>query len=155
MEGKKAIGISMALVGTVRYGFFQSFYEGAKLTVIETVAIAKGICGFIVGAFKGESGLLAQVTGPVGIAGMVGQASSMGLSYLLGFIAMISINLAMLNLVPFPALDGGRVLFVLIEIVIRRKIKPAIANWTNMIGFGLLIALMLFITYNDILKLFK
>jgi len=91
----------------------------------------------------------------VGIAGMVGQASSMGLSYLFGFIAMISINLAMLNLVPFPALDGGRVLFVLIEVVIRKKIKPAIANWTNMIGFGLLIALMLFITYKDILKLFK
>jgi len=155
VDGRKAIGISMALVGTVRYGFFQSFYEGAKLTFIETINITKGIYGFIIGAFRGNTNLLAQVTGPVGIAGMVGQASSMGLSYLLGFIAMISINLAMLNLVPFPALDGGRVLFVLIEVVIRRKIKPVIANWANMIGFGFLIALMLFITYKDILKLFK
>ncbi len=155
LDGRKAIGISMGLVGTVRYGFFQSFYEGAKLTYMETINITKGIYGFIGSAFSGKGNILAQVTGPVGIAGMVGQASSMGLSYLLGFIAMISINLAMLNLVPFPALDGGRVLFVLIEIVIRKKIKPAIANWANLIGFGLLIALMLFITYKDILRLFK
>ncbi len=150
----KQIGISMALVGTVKLGFFQSFYEGAKLTYLETVNIAGGLCSFIYGAFKGESGLLSQMTGPVGIAGMVGQASSMGLSYLFGFVAMISLNLAMLNLVPFPALDGGRVLFVLVEVIIRRRIKPVIANWLNLIGFGLLISLMLFITYKDIVKLF-
>ncbi len=151
----KEIGISMALVGSVKFGFFQSFYEGAKLTAIETKNITKGLYGFIGDAFRGKSGLLSQVTGPVGIAGMVGQASDLGISYLLGFIAMISINLAMLNLVPFPALDGGRVLFVLIEIVIRRRIKPVIANWLNLIGFGLLISLMLFITYKDVLRLFK
>lgn len=155
IEGKMAVGISMGLVGTVKFGFFQSFYEGAKLTVIEAINITKGIYGFIGGAFNGNRALLSEVTGPIGIAGMVGQASAMGVSYLLGFVAMISINLAMLNLVPFPALDGGRVLFVLIEVIIRRKIKPVIANWLNLIGFGLLIALMLFITYKDILRLFK
>ena len=155
VEGRKAIGISMGLVGTVQFGFFQSFIEGAKLTYIETINITKSIYGFIGGALKGQSGLLSQVTGPVGIAGMVDQASGMGISYLFGFIAMISINLAVLNLVPFPALDGGRVLFVIIEVVIRKRIKPVIANWLNLIGFGLLIALMLFITYKDILRLFK
>ncbi len=154
VEGKKAIGISMGLVGTVKFGFFQSFYEGAKLTAIETLNIAKGIYGLIAGAFGGKSDLFSQVTGPIGIAGMVGQASNVGVSYLLGFIAMISINLAVINLVPFPSLDGGRVLFVLIEMIIRRRIKPAIVNWSNMIGFGLLIALMLFLTYKDILNLF-
>ncbi len=155
VDGRKAIGISMSLVGTVKFGFFQSFYEGAKLTAIATVSTTKGIYGFIGKAFSGQGGGLSQVTGPIGIAGMVGQASSMGMSYLLGFIAMISINLAMLNLVPFPALDGGRVLFVAIEVIIRRRIKPAISNWLNLIGFGLLIILMLFITYKDILRLFK
>ena len=151
----KSIGIAMGLVGTVKFGFFRSFYEGAKLTYIETINIGSGLYNFIKEAFHGENNLLSQVSGPVGIAGMVGEASSLGLSFLLGFIAMISINLAVLNLVPFPALDGGRVLFVLIEIAIRRRIKPAIANWCNMIGFGLLIALMLFVTYKDILRLFK
>ncbi|MFH1454978.1 MAG: site-2 protease family protein [bacterium] len=154
VEGKKAIGISMALVGTVKFGFFQSFVEGAKLTYIETINISKGIYSFLGEALSGKGNLLSQVSGPIGIAGMVGQASEIGLSYLLGFVAMISINLAVLNLVPFPALDGGRVLFVLIEIIIRRKIKPVIANLLNLIGFVLLIALMLFVTYKDILRLF-
>ena len=154
VEGKKAIGISMSLVGTVKFGFWDSFYEGGKLTFIETVNITKGIYGFIAQALTGKTGLLSQITGPIGIAGMVGQASQVGLSYLLGFIAMISINLAMLNLIPFPALDGGRVLFVLIEIIIKKEIKPAVANWLNLVGFGLLISLMLFVTYKDIIRLF-
>jgi len=151
----KEIGISMGLVGTVKFGFFESFYQGVRLTYIETKNITSGIYGFITGAFCGKSGLLSQVAGPVGIAGMVGRASGLGISFLLGFIAMISINLAVLNLVPFPALDGGRVLFVLIEVIIRKRIKPEIANLLNMIGFILLMALMLYITYKDILKLFK
>jgi regulator of sigma E protease len=155
VSGKKAVGISMSLVGTVKFGFFRSFYEGFKLTCIETKAITVGLYHFIGGAITGQNGVLAQVSGPVGIVGMVGEARGFGLSYLLGFIAMISINLAMLNLVPFPALDGGRVLFVAIESIIRRRIKPAIANWTNTIGFALLILLMVFITYKDVLKLLK
>ena len=155
VDGKKAIGISMNLVGTVKFGFFRSFYEGFKLTFFESKAIAVGLYHFIVGAVSGKSGILSQVSGPIGIVGMVGEARGFGISYLLGFIAMISINLAMLNLVPFPALDGGRVLFVIIESIIRRRIKPVIANWTNTIGFVLLILLMLFITYKDILKLLK
>jgi len=155
VSGKKAIGISMNLVGTVKFGFFRSFYEGLKLTSIETKDIAVGLYHFIVGAISGQSGILSQVSGPVGIVGMVGQARTFGLSYLIGFIAMISINLAVLNLVPFPALDGGRVFFVIIEAIIRRRIKPAILNWTNTIGFTLLILLMVYITYKDILKLLR
>jgi regulator of sigma E protease len=69
------------------------------------------------------------------------------------FTALISINLGVLNLVPFPALDGGRILFVLIEAVIRRPIKPVVANTVNAIGFGLLILLMVVVTYKDIAKL--
>lgn len=153
VEGKKAIGISMGIVGTVEFGFFQSFYEGAKLTVIETKNIAVGLYTFIASLFKGESNVFAQVAGPIGIAGMVGEARNIGLSYLLGFVAMISINLAMLNLIPFPALDGGRVLFVGIEAIIRRRIKPVILNWVNGVGFLLLIVLMIVVTFKDILRL--
>ncbi len=152
-EMKKVIGISMTEVGVVKFSFPRSLWEGAKLTVIETENIAYGIYTFILSLFKGETGLLSQVTGPIGIAGMVGEASRLGASYLLGFIALISINLAVLNFVPFPALDGGRALFVMIEVVIRRKIKPAILNWTNGIGFAILIGLMIFVTYKDIAKL--
>jgi regulator of sigma E protease len=155
VTGKKAIGISMAEVATVRFSFFRSFYEGAKLTVLETRDIVVGMCGFIWGLVRGQTGIMSEVSGPVGIVSMIGEARGLGLSYLLGFIATISLNLAVLNVVPFPALDGGRVMFACIELIIRRKIKPAILNWVNLIGFGILIALMLFVTYGDILKLIK
>jgi len=155
IEGRKAIGVAMDFAGTLKFGFFQSFYEGAKLTVIETKAVAVGMYNFFAKAFSGDGSMLSQVSGPIGIAGMVGQARQFGAAYLFGFIALISINLAVLNAIPFPALDGGRVLFIVLEKIFRRKIKPAIMNWTNGIGFALLMALMVFITYKDILKLFK
>ncbi len=150
---KKIIGISMIEIGTIKFPFPRSLWEGAKLTVLETKNIALGMYEFFKSLFKGETGLLSQVTGPVGIAGMVGEASRLGISYLLGFVALISINLAVLNLIPFPALDGGRAFFVVIESIIRRRIKPAILNWTNGIGFAVLIGLMIYVTYKDILKL--
>ncbi len=154
VNGRKAIGVAMDFAGTLKFGFFQSFYEGAKLTVLEVKAVAVGMYKFFANAFVGDKSMLSQVSGPIGIAGMVGEARQFGVAYLFGFIALISINLAVLNAIPFPALDGGRVLFILLEKIFRRKIKPAIMNWTNGIGFMLLMALMVFITYKDILKLF-
>ncbi len=153
VDGRKAIGISMALVGVVKFGLLESFYEGFKLTAIQTKEITVGIYKFIYEMLTWKDGAFSGIAGPVGIAGLVGQASGMGISYLFGFIAMISINLAMLNLVPFPALDGGRTLFVLLEAIIKRKIKPAILNNINLIGFALLIFLLVFITYKDIFRL--
>lgn len=153
VSGKAAIGISMALIGTVKYSFFQSIYQGAKFTAIETGTITKGLYSFIHAAVLGQGSSLSEVAGPVGIAGMVGEARNIGFSYLLSFIAMISINLAVLNVVPFPALDGGRVFFILIEIITRKKIKPSIGNIINAIGFSILIGLMLFVTYKDIARL--
>jgi regulator of sigma E protease len=153
VSGKRAVGISLDMVGVIRFGFFRSLYEGAKLTGSETIDIAKGIYHFIIGAFSGQNGVFDQVAGPVGIVGLVSDAEHLGFSYLLGFIAMISINLAVLNLIPFPALDGGRIFFILIEVILRKKIKPAVLNWINLAGFALIIALMVFITYQDIARL--
>ncbi|MFT6829759.1 MAG: regulator of sigma E protease, partial [Candidatus Paceibacteria bacterium] len=77
-----------------------------------------------------------------------------GLSYLIGFTALLSLNLAVLNFIPFPALDGGRILIIAIESVIRKRLHPKAVNWVNTIGFFVLIALMLVVTVNDIIKLF-
>jgi regulator of sigma E protease len=85
---------------------------------------------------------------------MVGDAANIGFSYTLGFIALISINLAVLNLLPFPALDGGRILFIFIESIFRRKINPAIENALNFAGFAILIVLMVIVTYHDLLRIF-
>ncbi len=154
VEGKPAIGVALNTVGVVRFGFFRSFYEGALMTVDLFREVAVGLFGFLKQAVLGQASLSA-VTGPVGIAGMVGEARVLGIVYLLSFTAFISINLAVINLLPIPALDGGRLLFLAIEGIIRRPISVKFTKVVNTTGFILLIAFMLFITYRDVVKLFS
>jgi len=153
IDGDYAIGVYMENVGIVKLNPFLALYEGVKLTATSFRDVAVGLGVFLFTAIRGQ-GDFSQVSGPVGIVGMVGDAATFGLAYFLGFVAFISLNLAVINLFPFPALDGGRVVFVLIETIIRRPIKPEIANIINATGFFILIALMLIITYRDIVKLF-
>ncbi len=149
-----AVGISMDDTATLRLPIYLAIYEGARLTWAFMNEIVVGFGALIAGLFQGTASV-SDLTGPVGIASMVGTAARLGLSYLLMFTAFISINLGIVNLIPFPALDGGRLLFVIIETVIRRPIKAAIANAFNLVGFVLLMLLMVFVTYRDILRLFK
>jgi len=152
LEGRPAIGITMDMIGTLQLPIHQAIWEGGKTTTALTIAMAAGFYNLIKDSFIGNANLSA-IAGPVGIVGLVGDASDFGLIYLLGFTAFISINLAIINLIPFPALDGGRLLFLLIEAIKRSPIKPVIANTANAIGFALLIILMLIVTYNDVAKL--
>ena len=153
VAGRKVIGINMDMIGILRLPLHKAVWEGGKLTGELAYLTTKGIIGFIGGAFMGTADL-SQVTGPVGIVGLVGDASRLGLIYLLSFTSLISVNLAIVNLLPFPALDGGRLLFVILESVTKKRINVRIAQLTNTIGFAILILLMLIITYRDILKLF-
>ena len=84
----------------------------------------------------------------------MGDAYQFGFVYLLSFTALISVNLAIINLIPFPALDGGRLLFLLIEKIKGSRLNPKIANTANAAGFMILIILMILITYHDIIELF-
>ncbi len=152
-SGKKVIGIYMENVGVVKLNPLLALWEGGKLTITTIKEVAVGLAKFIGQAVRGH-GDFTQVSGPVGIVSLVGDAANFGFAYFLGFVAFISLNLAVINLIPFPALDGGRVLFVIIEAITRRPIKPKIANAFNSIGFLILIGLMLIITYRDILKFF-
>ncbi len=95
-----------------------------------------------------------ELGGPVMIASIVGQAARTGLENVLHWLGIISINLAIINLVPFPALDGGRVVFVLIELISGRPVSQEKEGWVHMIGFVLLLALMVFIIYQDIITTF-
>jgi regulator of sigma E protease len=151
--GNRAIGISMSKVGEVHLPFFQAIWEGAKLTYDVVVQTFFSLIDFFGKVFLGKADI-SQVSGPVGIAGLVGDASAFGFIYLLGFTAFISINLAVINFMPFPALDGGRVFFIIIEAIIRRPISSKILNSVNALGFVLLMLLMLFVTYHDVVKLF-
>src|SRR3990167_6265200 len=153
IEGTPMLGIAMDMVGIAKLPIFKAFREGMRLTLFATAGIAKGLYTLISEAIMGK-GSFASVTGPVGLVGIVGTAYKFGFAYLLSFTALISLNLAILNLLPFPALDGGRLFFLLIEKVKGSRINPKFANAANMIGFALLIVLMLAVTYHDIVKLF-
>lgn len=143
----------MDMVGTLTLPVFEALYVGAITTGELTWETAVGIFGFLKNVFVGHADF-SEVSGPVGIIGIVGDASTLGIVHLASLVAMISINLAIINLLPFPALDGGRLFFLLIEAIKGSPIKPVIANTANGIGFILLILLMVVVTYHDIAKLF-
>lgn len=147
-----AIGVSLSLVGTVERTFFESVKDATMYVLYGIRDITVGLGGLLADAFQFKADF-SQVAGPVGIVGLVGEASAYGVTTLLMFTAFISLNLAVINALPFPALDGGRVLFVIIEAVKGSPIPARIAGTVNMIGFVLLIALMVAVTWNDIARL--
>jgi regulator of sigma E protease len=151
---KWAIGVGLDHVGEVKLPFFLAVYESGKYTLVMIRETAVGLGHFVWSIFQGEANF-EEVSGPVGIAKIVGNSAKMGISYLAMITAIISINLGIINLIPFPALDGGRLFFVLIESITRKRISPKIANTINGVGFALLMLLMLIVTYKDIVKLFK
>lgn len=149
----RLVGITMDSMGILKLSPPLAFVEGARTTYFLTKNTASGLFSFLGGVFTLQSDL-SQVSGPVGIAHVVGEARTLGFVYLLTLTALISINLALINLLPFPALDGGRLLFVLIEAVTRRPISPKFVKISNYVGFVFLLALMIVVTTHDIWKLF-
>jgi len=152
VEGQKVVGLSFDMIGTLKLSFFPALWQGLVTTLDLTKVIAVELSKFFGNIFIGQ-GDLSQVTGPVGIVSLVGDASRLGLVHLLSFTAIISIHLAIINLIPFPALDGGRILFVAIEAILKKPISVKIFQYANLIGFVLLILLMIIVTYSDIVKL--
>lgn len=150
--GRQALGVSLVTVGTLAVPWWQAPWEGLLITWEVTKQTAVGLVQFFASVFT-LSADLAQVSGPVGIAGAVGNATESGIAQLLSLTALISVNLALINLLPIPALDGGRLLFVGIEAITRRPIKPAVAVAVNALGFGFLILLMVAVTVSDIFKI--
>jgi len=149
---KLAVGLSLAMSETVKTPIHVALWESAKITVETLVAITVGITSLLVESVQLKADL-SSVAGPIGIVGLVGDAAAFGVVSLIMFTAFISLNLAVINMLPFPALDGGRLLFVAIESVIRRPINPIWMGRVNLIGFGFLLLLMLAVTYSDIVKL--
>lgn len=124
-----------------------------QYTVVKTGSLFKQMTITLGGLFTGQIGV-SQLSGPVGIFGIVGKQAKDGIQNILYLIALLSINVGFINLLPLPAFDGGRILFLIIEKIKGSPIKPETENMIHNIGFFLLIALMIYITFNDILKLF-
>ncbi|PIQ69631.1 MAG: RIP metalloprotease RseP [Candidatus Tagabacteria bacterium CG03_land_8_20_14_0_80_41_22] len=152
--GKGSLGIAMERVGIMKLPFHLAVWEGLKSTIRLTVMISKALFAFFGDLFT-ERKMIVQLSGPVGIAGMLGSAAQTGFVFFLQLVAVLSIHLALINIIPFPALDGGRLLFLAIEFVKGKPISQKVSNIAHNIGFAMLILLMLIITYRDILKLVK
>lgn len=149
--GKGGIGVAITETGVVRYPWYLAIYEGIKTTLFLTWAIILAFYELIKGLIFGH-GVTADLSGPVGIATLTGQVARMGLVYLMQFTALLSINLAVINFIPFPALDGGRVLFLLIEKIKRAPVKREVEAIIHNIGFILLMILVLAVTLRDVAR---
>lgn len=147
---KVALGVSLERVGDVPgLPFFTSLAQGAHMTVSTLRDTAKGFQQLFTGVLG-----LDHVSGPIGLTKVIGSAERIGAHAVWMLIAMISLNLALINILPFPALDGGRVLFVLIETITRRKLPSSFVFWVNTGAFILLIGLMVIISIKDVIHLF-
>lgn len=149
---RAAAGFTMSFVGTEQMSLLPAIKAAFVRTYETTSDILIGLVSLAKGAIQGTASL-SQVSGPVGIVSAVGDAAALGFTWLLTFTAFISLNLAVINLLPIPALDGGRLLFVIIESITRRPIKPAFAVRVNQVGFAALLILMAVVTVHDVFKL--
>lgn len=152
VEGRKAVGVQLGDVGTLRLPAHEALFEGALLTYRMTVSTAEGLGTFFYQIVRGVADF-GTVAGPIGIADIGAHAVSKGFAAAVVLTALISINLAIINLIPVPGLDGGRLLIIIIEGVLRRPVSPKLTTALTLGGMALLILLMLLVSYHDIAKL--
>ncbi|OGH62002.1 MAG: RIP metalloprotease RseP [Candidatus Magasanikbacteria bacterium RIFCSPHIGHO2_01_FULL_50_8] len=150
--GSVGIGVRVLSVARVSYPIGRAFVAAAAETGDVSLIIFKTL-GTIVGKLFTSGELQEGVSGPVGIAVVTGKVAQAGWAPLLQLVAMLSINLGILNVLPIPALDGGRAVFVLLEKVIGRGMRARVERVAQLVGFVLLITLVLAVTYRDILGL--
>ena len=124
-----------------------------KESALKTVSIGKMVWVSLLDLITGNVSI-SQVAGPVGTVDIINQAVSMGWETTLNMLALLTINVGIFNLLPIPALDGGRLVFLLIEAIRRKPIKAKYEGFVHAAGFLLLIGFMLFVTYSDITRIF-
>lgn len=130
-------------LGRILYeGFFQTVW------MVKLVFVSLGML------FNGQASV-SDMSGPVGVVSAMNTAAQTGILDFLFLAGFLAVNIGVMNLLPLPALDGGRTVFALIELIFRKPVPPEKEGIVHFIGFALLIALMLFVTWNDIMRLFN
>jgi regulator of sigma E protease len=151
-SGRPALGIALTPISQTKLPVGKALVKGGKYAVGSLRTVTVGLYRIIRDAFQGGA-KIENLVGPVGLVGVVDDAAGHGLGHILGLAGFISINLAIINLIPIPALDGGRLVFVAYEAISRRKVPHIVSGILNTVGFAAIIILMLAVTYNDILRL--
>jgi regulator of sigma E protease len=150
-DGRIGVAIDITYVNGLRrqkYGIFESVGQGTKDMVNVIGLQVMGIVQLV----TGKASVRQSVGGPIQIAKMSKQSADAGLSSLLRFTALLSVMLAIMNILPFPALDGGHVVFILIESVIRREVPVKVKMAVQQAGVLLLLCFMVFVFYNDLTR---
>ena len=135
------------------FGDKRNVFSVIRYSAGYTLSVSRSIYSFLGSLFTFDADLN-QVSGPIGTAEVIGKSATVGLDSLLLVVAMISINLGVMNLLPFPALDGGRILLLLVEAIRRKPLNPKIETALNAVGLFLLMGLMVLVAFKDIINLF-
>lgn len=159
--GEGAIGVALGqiMIAKLNYETPAQKILAGPIHSVNLVAYSGEIIGKLVGQSVEKKDLAPvsqTVSGPVGITSVVNFILTENRNPLipyLDFVAVLSLNLAVMNVLPFPALDGGRLLFLLIEAITRKKVKPEIEKMAHSIGFAILITLIIFVTFSDVKKI--
>lgn len=155
-EGQGSLGVVLSSVEMVKYPWYQMPFKGVWYGLKEAWGWGKEIVTnlgqVLYGIFTGK-GLPKDVAGPVGIYQVSKSVYSYGFLAILQFMGILSINLAILNIMPFPALDGGRIVFLAVEKIIGKNLKNRFEGYVHAVGMYLLLALMLMITVRDVIRL--
>lgn len=152
-NGTVALGIGVEKVTLESVSLPKAFIRAVNQSYFIAVSIFKTVANLLGNLIAGHK-QTEQLIGPVGLAKEVRNASAIGFAYLLSFTAMISINLAVINILPFPALDGGRLIIVLLEKATGRKFSKKVVNIIHASGFILLITLMIVLSVGDVRRMF-
>jgi regulator of sigma E protease len=150
-NGTRGLGVALGTTGTVSLPPHRAVLEGTLLTGWYTKEIVTAFGGLIKNLIVRQE-VSVDLSGPVGIAVMTGKVAAQGIAHLLQFMAVLSINLAVINALPFPALDGGRILFLIIEKLRGRPATATMELLVHNIGFALLMILVVLVTFSDIMK---
>ncbi len=151
-KGEGSLGVGLVDAGLPKKNPIASILEGLKISIGLVKNIFLALANLVVKAVVGKASL-EQIAGPVGIVKLTSQAGTLGFVYLLQLLAMISLNLAVLNIFPFPALDGGRLIFLGIEKIKGSPVNPKVERIINTAGFVFLMLLMAIITIKDLIRL--
>jgi len=153
-EGEGAMGVAITNVEIKKYSWLEAPWygtiEAGKFSLLIVQGLGSMVWDFVTTGAKPEG-----VAGPVGVAQLTGQAVEVGPAAVLWFTALLSLNLAVLNILPIPALDGGRFFFMIVELVTRRKVSPRYEAIAHGIGLLVLLGLMAVITALDVTRLLQ